>query len=179
MGRSLSGPEHLHDMHTPDRVSQRLEEGTPQSYLKDMVYGGIDGTITTFAVVAGVVGADLSAGIVVILGLANLVADGFSMGVSNFLGTHAEKQFLHKIRKEEEAEIQLIPDGEREEIRQIYAAKGFEGELHRLARLNSFLTSGGMAFRRGGPSCPATSRYVQRSWSRCSDCGRWIRGRIS
>jgi VIT1/CCC1 family predicted Fe2+/Mn2+ transporter len=94
-----------------------------------MVYGGIDGTITTFAVVAGVVGADLSAGIVVILGLANLVADGFSMGVSNFLGTHAEKQFLHKIRKEEEAEIQLIPDGEREEIRQIYAAKGFEGEL--------------------------------------------------
>lgn len=129
MGRSLSGPEHLHDMHTPDRVSQRLEEGTPQSYLKDMVYGGIDGTITTFAVVAGVVGADLAAGIVVILGLANLIADGFSMAVSNFLGTHAEQQFLHKIRREEENEIQLIPEGEREEIRQIYAAKGFEGEL--------------------------------------------------
>jgi VIT1/CCC1 family predicted Fe2+/Mn2+ transporter len=129
MGRSLGGPEHLHDMHTPDRVSQRLEKGTPQSYLKDMVYGGIDGTITTFAVVAGVVGADLSAGIVVILGLANLIADGFSMAVSNFLGTRAEQQFLHKIRTEEENEIQLIPEGEREEIRQIYARKGFEGEL--------------------------------------------------
>lgn len=129
MGRSLSGPDHLRDMHTPDRVKQRLEDGTPQSYLKDMVYGGIDGTITTFAVVSGVVGAELAAGIVVILGLANLFADGFSMAVSNFLGTKAEQQFLHMIRKEEENEIQLIPEGEREEIRQIYAAKGFEGEL--------------------------------------------------
>ncbi len=129
MGTSLSGPEHLRDMHTPDRVSQRLEQGTPQSYLKDMVYGGIDGTITTFAVVAGVVGADLAGGIVVILGLANLIADGFSMAVSNFLGTRAEQQYLQMIRTEEENEIRLIPEGEREEIRQIYAAKGFEGEL--------------------------------------------------
>ncbi|MBP38881.1 MAG: hypothetical protein CL726_06150 [Chloroflexi bacterium] len=116
-------------MHTPAGVSQRLEEGTPQSYLKDMVYGGIDGTITTFAVVSGVVGAELAAGIVVILGLANLIADGFSMAVSNFLGTHAEQQYRHMIRKDEANEIQLIPEGEREEIRQIYAAKGFEGEL--------------------------------------------------
>jgi vacuolar iron transporter family protein len=129
MGRSLSGPDHLHDAHTPDRVKQRLEDGAPQSYLKDMVYGGIDGTITTFAVVSGVVGAELAVGIVVILGLANLFADGFSMAVSNFLGTKAEQQFLHMMRKEEENEIQLIPEGEREEIRQIYAAKGFEGEL--------------------------------------------------
>jgi len=129
MGRSLSGPEHLRDMHTPDQVKQRLEDGSPQSYLKDMVYGGIDGTITTFAVVSGVVGADLSPGIVVILGLANLIADGFSMAVSNFLGTKAEQQFVHMVRRDEENEIQLIPEGEREEIRQIYAAKGFEGEL--------------------------------------------------
>jgi vacuolar iron transporter family protein len=129
MGKSLSGPDNLRDMHTPEQVRQRLEDGTPQSYLKDMVYGGIDGTITTFAVVSGVVGADLAAGIVVILGLANLIADGFSMAVSNFLGTKAEQQFLQKIRVEEELEVKLIPEGEREEIRQIYAAKGFEGEL--------------------------------------------------
>lgn len=133
MGTSLSGPEHLperlKDMHTPDQVSQRLDGKTPQSYLKDLVYGGIDGTITTFAVVSGVVGADLDAGIVVILGLANLIADGFSMAVSNFLGTRAEGQFLDKVRAEEEEEIRLIPEGEREEIRQIYAKKGFEGEL--------------------------------------------------
>ena len=119
----------LHEMHTPDSVSRRLQEGTPQSYLKDMVYGGIDGTITTFAIVSGVVGAELAPGIVVILGIANLIADGFSMAVSNFLGTRAEQQFVHKVRQDEQEEIRTIPEGEREEIRQIYAAKGFEGEL--------------------------------------------------
>jgi len=129
MDDSLNSKERLRDAHTPDQVSQRLEEGTPQSYLKDMVYGGIDGTITTFAVVSGVVGAELAAGIVVILGLANLFADGFSMAVSNFLGTKAEEQFLNKVRVQEQLEIKLIPEGEREEIRQIYARKGFEGEL--------------------------------------------------
>ncbi|MGH3135429.1 MAG: VIT1/CCC1 transporter family protein [Gaiellaceae bacterium] len=54
-------------------------------YLPDLVYGANDGIITTFAVVCGVVGADLSEQIILILGFANLVADGFSMGASNFL----------------------------------------------------------------------------------------------
>ena len=54
-------------------------------YLPDLVYGSNDGVITTFAVVCGVVGAQLSARIILILGFANLVADGFSMGASNFL----------------------------------------------------------------------------------------------
>jgi VIT1/CCC1 family predicted Fe2+/Mn2+ transporter len=54
-------------------------------YLPDLVYGSNDGIITTFAVVAGVVGADLSERIILILGFANLLADGFSMGASNFL----------------------------------------------------------------------------------------------
>jgi VIT1/CCC1 family predicted Fe2+/Mn2+ transporter len=54
-------------------------------YLPDLVYGANDGIITTFAVVSGVVGADLSETVIIILGFANLVADGFSMGASNFL----------------------------------------------------------------------------------------------
>jgi VIT1/CCC1 family predicted Fe2+/Mn2+ transporter len=54
-------------------------------YLPDLVYGANDGIITTFAVVCGVVGADLSETVILILGFANLVADGFSMGASNFL----------------------------------------------------------------------------------------------
>jgi vacuolar iron transporter family protein len=54
-------------------------------YLSDLVYGANDGIITTFAVVSGVVGASLANSVVVILGLANLVADGFSMGASNYL----------------------------------------------------------------------------------------------
>jgi VIT1/CCC1 family predicted Fe2+/Mn2+ transporter len=57
--------------------------------LGDVVYGANDGIITTFAVVAGVAGAGLSARVVLILGVANLLADGFSMGASNYLATRA------------------------------------------------------------------------------------------
>jgi vacuolar iron transporter family protein len=59
--------------------------GIVRHYLPDLVYGANDGIITTFAVVSGVVGANLSERIILILGFANLVADGFSMGASNFL----------------------------------------------------------------------------------------------
>ena len=61
-------------------------------YLRDLVFGAVDGTVTTFAVVAGAVGADLGGGIVLVLGVANLIADGFSMAVSNYLGTHADQR---------------------------------------------------------------------------------------
>lgn len=61
-------------------------------YLRDLVFGAVDGTVTTFAIVAGAVGADLGGGIVLVLGLANLIADGFSMAVGNYLGTHADQR---------------------------------------------------------------------------------------
>lgn len=59
-------------------------------YLRDLVFGAVDGTVTTFAIVAGAVGANLGAGIVIVLGIANLLADGFSMAVSNYLANHAD-----------------------------------------------------------------------------------------
>ena len=55
-------------------------------YLKDIVYGANDGIITTFAIVAGVAGAGLGSKVIVLLGFANLLADGFSMAASNYLG---------------------------------------------------------------------------------------------
>lgn len=113
--------------HTPEAVRKRLTAPPQASYLRDFVYGAIDGAVTTFAVVAGVEGADLSPNIVIILGFANLVADGFSMAASNYLGTRSETQQRERAHQEELRQIELIPEGEREEIRQLYAAKGFTG----------------------------------------------------
>lgn len=68
----------------------------PFTYLKEFVYGGIDGSVTTFAVVAGATGAKMDAGVIIILGFANLIADGFSMSVGNYL---SEKSELAKTSK--------------------------------------------------------------------------------
>ncbi len=98
-------------------------------YLAEAVYGGLDGVVTTFAVVAGVAGASLSANIVLILGLANLCADGLSMGTGAFLGARSEADYHRRERQREAWEIDHFPEGEREEIRAIYRDKGFSGEI--------------------------------------------------
>ena len=131
--------EQLAESHTPEAIRERLEGNIRHGYLKDFIYGAIDGAVTTFAIVAGVAGAGLSNYVVIILGLANLIADGFSMAVSNFLGSRAEQQAQDKLRLEEELHIDVYPEGEREEVRQIFAAKGFSGS--NLERIVEVITS--------------------------------------
>ncbi len=63
-------------------------------YMKDMIYGANDGAVTTFAVVAGAVGASLSTDVILILGFANLFADGFSMAASDYIGSRSEKEVI-------------------------------------------------------------------------------------
>ncbi len=125
---SDSQPEPLEHDHTPEAITLRLQTNTEHQGLGDFVLGAVDGTVTTFAIVAGVVGAELAAGVALVLGLANVLADGFSMAVSNYLKSRSDSQMLDHYREIEEKHIDRAPDGEREEIRQIFLAKGFEGD---------------------------------------------------
>ena len=125
--------------HTVAAIQERIFAGPRQNYLRDWIYGGIDGSVTTFAVVSGVVGAQFSPRIILVMGFANLVADGFSMAASNFLGTKAESEDLKRLEAIEYRHIDLAPEGEREEVRQIFRRKGFAGED--LTRLVDLITS--------------------------------------
>lgn len=77
------------------------------TYLGEFVYGGIDGSVTTFAVVAGASGGGLSSSIIIILGFANLFADGFSMSIGAYLSAKTNKQYsdLKKVKNGEQVEV--------------------------------------------------------------------------
>ncbi|MGI9412231.1 MAG: VIT1/CCC1 transporter family protein [Hyphomicrobiales bacterium] len=118
----------LEHEHTVEAITERLARDHRPNYLRDWIYGGIDGAVTTFAIVAGVVGANLSHNVIIVLGLANLLADGFSMAAGNYSGTKAEVDDLKRLKMIERKHIKHAPDGEREEIRQILMTKGLAGD---------------------------------------------------
>jgi VIT1/CCC1 family predicted Fe2+/Mn2+ transporter len=89
----------------------------------------LKGAVTTFAVVAGVLGASLSPSIVLILGFANLFADGFSVSIGNYLGAKTHREYIQNQRRKEEWEIDNLAEQEEQEIRDIYKDKGFKEEL--------------------------------------------------
>lgn len=82
-----------------------------EDYLSEFVYGGIDGAVTTFAVVAGAAGAGFSSTVVIVLGFANLIADGFSMSVGSYLSSKSELEVLAKKGKTSDSEISPIING--------------------------------------------------------------------
>ncbi|WP_146344492.1 VIT1/CCC1 transporter family protein [Phaeobacter marinintestinus] len=118
----------MHDhSHEPEAIRDRISDPSGRGVLRDVVYGAIDGSVTTFAIVAGVAGAGLSPFIIVALGIANVLADGFSMAAGNYSGTKAEVDNVKRIRAIEERHIRKFPDGERLEVREILAQKGLSG----------------------------------------------------
>lgn len=122
-------PDPLAPSHSPEAIRARLGMPKPPSLLRDAVLGATDGCVTTFAVVAGAVGGGLSDAVVIILGFSNLLADGFSMAAGILLGGRAVNEELERVRREERAHIERYPEGEKEEIRQIFASKGFGGDV--------------------------------------------------
>lgn len=126
--KSINKAELMKD-HQPEMIRKRLSTAKKKQNISDAVLGGIDGCITTFAVVSGSVGAGFPSSVAAILGFSNLFADGFSMAISNYESNKADQEYFDSIKKTEAQHIEEIPAGEREEIRQIFQAKGFTGEL--------------------------------------------------
>ncbi|MBI2442734.1 MAG: VIT1/CCC1 transporter family protein [Candidatus Levybacteria bacterium] len=123
MTKPTDVPAHLRDEH---------EISPFQTYLKEIVYGGNDGIVTTFAVVAGFTGAQVGAQTptfslltVLLFGMANLFADGTSMGLGNFLSLRAEKDVYKTHEAKEMYEVIHHKEAEREETVAILTSKGF------------------------------------------------------
>ncbi|MBI4414777.1 MAG: VIT1/CCC1 transporter family protein [Candidatus Kerfeldbacteria bacterium] len=97
-------------------------------YLRDVVFGANDGLITTFATVAGAAGAHLPTSVVIILGLANVFADGVSMGLGEYLGSNSERAYYHGQKNKEEWEVLHEPKAEEREVQEVFRSWGFTGK---------------------------------------------------
>lgn len=107
--------------HTAAKEAHRTGLG---SFIKSIVLGGTDGIITTFAVVSSTAGAKLPVQVVIILGIANLLADGVSMGVGDYLSSKAEIDYALTERRRELWETENYLEGEKSEMIEIYQKKG-------------------------------------------------------
>ena len=126
--------------HTVEAIASATEEhgAATHKYVGEVVYGGLDGIVTTFAIVSGVAGAALGAGVVLILGLANLLADGLSMATGAYLSSKSEREYYDEERRREAWEVEHFPEGERAELVEIHKAAGYSEEDARLlARIQS------------------------------------------
>ncbi len=125
--KNLNASKSAHDEKAIEAAVE--EHGSESSqFIGNMVYGGLDGIISVFAVVSGVAGASLTSGVLLILGAANLLGDGISMGIGAFLSQKSEKEYYQKERERESWEVENYPEGEKKELLVIYKNKGYSKE---------------------------------------------------
>jgi VIT1/CCC1 family predicted Fe2+/Mn2+ transporter len=119
-----------------DNSTAQESNSTFADYFKEIIYGGIDGIVTTFAVVAGFSGAALASDttlqvsfvVVLLFGLANLFADAASMGLGNFLSVRSEKDLYQAKRAQAVRGIEADPEQARNNAKQVLQEKGFSAQ---------------------------------------------------
>jgi len=105
------------------------EKHSTNNSLRDVILGGQDGLVNMLGIALGVVAAGGSTHVLIIAGLAAAITESISMGAVAYTSFGSDRDFYLAERNREQTEIEAQPDDEREEIREIYAAKGFKGQL--------------------------------------------------
>lgn len=121
-GAKVEGISLLRGENAPERHSKAGE------FVKNIVLGGLDGIITTFAVVSGATGGGLGTEVILVLGFSNILADAMSMGVGDALSTKAENEFILAEKEREAWELQNYPEGEIKEMVEIMVERGMAEE---------------------------------------------------
>ena len=111
-----------------DLDSKEHKTADDYGWITDFVYAGIDGAVTTFAVVAGVEGASLAVPVILIMGFANLFGDGFSMSVGKYLSDKTNLEQYEKIRQIEFRHLKEKTEHEISEVKEIMQSYGFKGK---------------------------------------------------
>ncbi|HEY9166248.1 MAG TPA: VIT1/CCC1 transporter family protein [Candidatus Kryptonia bacterium] len=128
-GRVLSNtPSHTEALHIPGG-----------NIIRELVFGANDGLVAAFAVASGVNGAGVKSSVILVAGLAELIGGTISMALGAYLSTKSQIEYYKGEMSREGYEVDKFPDIEREEIREIYSAKGFKDEM--LEKIVSHITS--------------------------------------
>ncbi len=116
-------------LHSPDEIGKEPWHKTEHGkYIGQAVYGASDGIVTTFAAISGIAGANLNPKIAIIVGLANLFADGISMAIGDYLSEKSEREYILAEKEREMWEVEHMPEAEKLEVMEIYKEKGLSGE---------------------------------------------------
>ena len=123
-GKDLEASKNFHDTRDINKEMHQAEGG----FLKPLIFGGLDGILTSFAIVAGAAGGSMPIPVILVLGFSNVFADALAMGVGEFLSSKAQNEWILSERKRENWEMENYPQGEIKEMIEIYEQRGMSHE---------------------------------------------------
>lgn len=124
-GLDIDASKNFHD--TRKTAGTEMHQ-TAGPFLKPLIFGGLDGILTSFAIVAGAAGGSMPIPVVLVLGFSNIFADALAMGVGEFLSSKAENEWILSERRRENWEMENYPEGEIAEMIDIYEDRGMSRE---------------------------------------------------
>lgn len=126
-GLDTEASKNFHDTRHNGTMNTEMHQ-TEGGFLKPLIFGGLDGILTSFAIVAGAAGGSMPIPVILVLGFSNIFADALAMGVGEFLSSKAENEWILSERRRENWEMENYPEGEIREMIDIYKERGMNHE---------------------------------------------------